>query len=238
MKHSKVGLIVGVVLAASVVVWAQPSINFLNQRISTDANSYLLVSSGQYTAPASPARSVANTPVKTDANGYLLVAFPGGLSNIAAGTGTQTGSPVLSIFTSTTAASNVSTGETDLITYSLPANTLSANNQKLRITTWGTLANTANTKTVKVYVGATVVASLSGATANTTFYAQATAIRTGATAQISYGAVDFGSLALFNRMTASPAETLSGAVTIKVTGQSSAASSDVTALAMLVEWVP
>lgn len=54
---------------------------------------------------------------------------------------------------------NVGVGEDDLITYTLPANTLSAAGIGIRITAWGTGANNAATKTLKTYFGSTVVAT-------------------------------------------------------------------------------
>lgn len=237
MKRLRIGLLVAAVLG-SVTVLAQT--NLFQLRGRSDANGYLLLASGQYTAPPSNLTVLANLRGKTDANGYLLVAFPGGLSNIAVGAGTQTGSPVLSIFTSTTAASNVGTAETDLITYAMPANTLSADGKGLRIRAWGTLANDANTKTVRVYFGASVVETYAGTNGNTGWYSDSTVLRTGATAQISVGwqTQNVVSGGIRGLTTASPTETLSGAVTIKVTGQSGAASNDVTVLALIIEALP
>lgn len=65
-----------------------------------------------------------------------------------------------------TQVGNVGAGEDDLITYSLPANTLAAAGDGLRITAWGNLANNANVKTIKFYWGATVIVN-EAAVANT-----------------------------------------------------------------------
>jgi hypothetical protein len=56
-----------------------------------------------------------------------------------------------------TAVGNVGTGEDNLMTYSLIANTLSADQRVVRITAWGTTANNSNTKEVKLYFGATAI---------------------------------------------------------------------------------
>lgn len=143
------------------------------------------------------------------------------------------------LFTSTTAVSNVSTTETDLITYSLPANTLSANGQAVRITAYFTTANNANNKTLRLYFGATLLYD-SGAVAfaNRSHKIEAMVIRTGATAQAGAGTYVDSSGSVGMRAWSTPAETLSGAVTIKGTGTSGTASSDVTQVAMVVEWVP
>jgi hypothetical protein len=53
----------------------------------------------------------------------------------------------------TTAVGNVGGGTDDLITYTLPANALSANGKGVRITAWGTTANNANAKTVTLAFG-------------------------------------------------------------------------------------
>jgi hypothetical protein len=61
----------------------------------------------------------------------------------------------------TTSVGNVGTGEDDLITYALPANSLSAAAKGVRITATGTGANNANAKTLKVYFGSATLATLS-----------------------------------------------------------------------------
>lgn len=140
------------------------------------------------------------------------------------------------LFTSTTAGSNVDTSETNLITYSLPANTLRVNRQGLRITIVGGTAANGNTKTIKAYFGTTNTTSFSS-----TYNAQDWKIvievwRTGAATQIASSARFIaGGLGI---AASAPTETLSGAITIRVTGQSGTASADVTARAMSVEWLP
>jgi hypothetical protein len=59
----------------------------------------------------------------------------------------------LAPFLSTTGVQNTGAGEDDLITYSMPANTLEQNGQGVRITAWGITAANANNKTVKAYFG-------------------------------------------------------------------------------------
>jgi hypothetical protein len=146
-----------------------------------------------------------------------------------------TGVP-LSLFTSTTSVANVGTAETDLITYSLPGGTLSVNNQKVRITAWGGTAANANTKTIKIYFGAVALRSFA-TTSQGSWIASGLVVRTGASAQAGIGGVRFSTVAEVISGT-SPSETLSGAVVIKVTGQSAVGSGDVTANGMFVEWIP
>lgn len=56
-----------------------------------------------------------------------------------------------------TAVGNVGAGEDDLITYVMPASTLTAAKKGVRVTAWGTTANNANAKTIKAYFGSQVV---------------------------------------------------------------------------------
>jgi hypothetical protein len=150
---------------------------------------------------------------------------------------------VISLFTSTAAVSNTSTTETDLISYSMPASTLAANGQKLRITCWLTTAANTNNKTVKLYFGGTLVAFSAATALNAgTFRLNAEIVRTSATAQVSVGDMTASSsgagFVSALGLNGTPAETLSGAVTIKVTGQSGTTSSDVTTTAMFIELIP
>src|SRR5207248_3063950 len=85
---------------------------------------------------------------------------------LTAGSGAQSGKAPVCIFVSTTAVSNVGTAETDLITYTMPANTLSANGQRVRITAFCTTAANANLKTIKIYFGATALRNTGAAAFN------------------------------------------------------------------------
>lgn len=53
----------------------------------------------------------------------------------------------------TTNVGNVTTGTDDLMSYTVPANTLSTNGQLLRVTAWGSTANNAAAKTVTMECG-------------------------------------------------------------------------------------
>lgn len=76
-------------------------------------------------------------------------------------------------------------GASDLITYSMPANTLVANGRGVRIKAWGTTANNANAKTVALIFGGTtlITKQLSPSVAGI-WTAEAIVIRTGANAQL------------------------------------------------------
>jgi hypothetical protein len=64
------------------------------------------------------------------------------------GTGSGVATLVGVAHVNTTAVGNVGTGADDLMTYTLPANSLSANGKAVRVTAWGTTANNANAKIV------------------------------------------------------------------------------------------
>lgn len=135
---------------------------------------------------------------------------------------------------------NVGTGETDLATYTLPAGTFSADGKVLRITAWGTYAATANNKTVRVYFGGTNLAPGSGTVTinNGRWYADCRVIRTGASAQegFSRNSHTAGTNESGNRLDmTTPAENTANAITIRVTGQSNTASSDVLLRGFIVE---
>lgn len=66
----------------------------------------------------------------------------------------------------TTAVGNVGTGEDNLITYDLPDNTISETGDRLVIKAFGTFAANANNKTVKLYLGSTVLATTGAIAAN------------------------------------------------------------------------
>ena len=121
----------------------------------------------------------------------------------------------------TTAVGNVGAGEDDLITYSLPANRLSANGKGVLIRVWGTTANNANTKTLKLYFGSAVllsfalVASIAG-----TWVIDATVVRSGSNTQEAVAdlvSVGVAGAAVTAVTVSSPTQTDSNANTIKCT---------------------
>lgn len=135
-----------------------------------------------------------------------------------------------------TGVGNVTTGEDDLITYALPASTLSANGMGLRITAWGSTANNANTKTVKLFFGATAIltqaltASIAGS-----WRIVAEVFRTGVDTQdciasLSQGATDIAH-AEFTATTIDDG----AAITIKCTGESSVDTNDLIQEGLMVE---
>jgi hypothetical protein len=149
----------------------------------------------------------------------------------------------LCVYGSGAGSGNVSTGETDLgTTCTLAANTLSANNKGVEIFASGTFANNGNSKTVKLYFGATsLVARISAVTNTGTWWIQATVIRTGTATQVTSafsGVTNGASITQNGIELTTPGETMSGSVVTKVTGQSGTASNDVLLKIFTVKMLP
>lgn len=114
------------------------------------------------------------------------------------------------------------TTETDLQSYAMPGGTLGVDGQVLRVRAAGALAATTRSRTVRLYVGATVVSSVAMSANTTTLWtAEALIIRTGAATQTVYAIFTPGgsAAASVTSTRTTTTETLSGSVTIKVTGQ-------------------
>lgn len=115
------------------------------------------------------------------------VATLGNGSTVAKGTGTATAtlSGVLYVWVGATATGG--TSEETLATYTLPASTLSANGKALRITVWGVGAANANSKTIKVVLGSTVVSQMVSTASAAGYDLQALVVRSASNAQSSRG---------------------------------------------------
>ena len=121
----------------------------------------------------------------------------------------------------TTSVGNITTGEDNLMTYSLKANSLSVNKHAIRITAWGTTAGNGNSKTVKLYFGSTALVSSGALAINAKdWYVTGLVVRTSATAQEAIGLYRNETPTTVGPDRTTPGETLSGAVTIKCTGES------------------
>lgn len=140
----------------------------------------------------------------------------------------------------TTAVGNVGTGTDDLMSYSLPANTLSVDGKALRITAWGTTANNANAKSLTILFGSggqifAMTTSINGQWKITMFV-----LRTGSNAQdrtIEIVETPGGSTLAASKLSVSTGtltETDSSAITIKLTGAATS-NNDIVQEGMLVE---
>ena len=136
-----------------------------------------------------------------------------------------------------TAVSNSGAAETDLMTYVLPASSMTLANDSLRVTAFGICANNANAKTLKVYFGTAVLQTVS-LTINQAgaWRIQAEMIATGSAAQRCFSQlVQGGTTTLVAASNASSTEASSSAITVKVTG-TGVANSDITQNGMLVQF--
>lgn len=126
-----------------------------------------------------------------------------------------------------TVGETTGTVETDLQTHSLPANTLSENAKMVRVSVWGRSTSSIIDGWVALYFGSTIIAGgtsvQSGGVGGdrTTWRMEAIIIRTAAGAQKAIGTFYTGVdpvVVLVKKTT--PAETETGAITIKTTGKS------------------
>ena len=134
----------------------------------------------------------------------------------------------------TTVVGNVGTGEDDLITYTLPGDSLSADGKAVRITAWGQVAANGNTKTIRLDFGATTIRAIGpSAMSGLDWKIEGLVIRTGATAQDAV-ATELLDTATQDSTITTPAETLSGDIVIKTTGEATS-DNDITCEGLLVE---
>lgn len=136
------------------------------------------------------------------------------------------------LYVDTTAvATGADTNETTLMSYTLPANTLTASGEGLRILAWGITAANGNNKTIKAYFGAGL-SSNRGVLAlnNGAWCIDCTIVRTSEDNQDSIANSTFGvagadvsaSEVRFSAIT----ETESAGILIKITGENGTESAD------------
>lgn len=162
----------------------------------------------------------------------------GSLVKAGTGTGTATVVGVLDVQV-VNVGNDANTTEKILATYTLPANSLSANDKSVRIRAWGTLAANGNTKDLRMRFGGiagTVIAQRVSITdSNVDWELEGIVIRTGATTQASTGRALVAGAAwtLYD----TPGQTLSAAVDIVMTGKSptTGAANDVVCKGMITE---
>jgi hypothetical protein len=125
----------------------------------------------------------------------------------------------------TLAVSNSAVTEVDLMTTTLPAGLLNPGGVGLRVRAFGsgTTVSTAATRRLRMYFGASVIADTSAATVPTLWQLDATILRTSvAGAQEAFGTHTWSSGASSGGVTgclrSSPAEGLSSAIIVRVTG--------------------
>lgn len=162
---------------------------------------------------------------------------------VKGGAGTGTGQPILigTLSVNTNAVGNVGGGTDDLMTYSLPANSLSANGKGVRITAWGSTNNNANAKSLQMYFGSSLILVTLTTSIVGRWKCVAEVFRTGSSTQ-KFNAVLLecasGSLAAGKQQhqDGTLLETDSGAITIKCTGAATT-DNDITQDGMIVEFI-
>ena len=147
---------------------------------------------------------------------------------VNAGTGLATIQPdgtLTALLTST--GTDAAVTEKDLLSYTMPANTLGKNNQGLEIIAWGSFAANANTKTVRLYFGTNVLMSNDITTApnNQAWFFHAWVGRRGASSQT---AIADGKLGVTQQtaVKGTLAVDTTAAAVIKVTGQNGIATAN------------
>lgn len=104
----------------------------------------------------------ATTVTATTVNGAIGTAAQPNITSVGtlsaatlvnAGTGSGTLKPTGMLNVQTTSVGNVGGGTDDLMSYALPANSLSTNGKGIRVTAWGQTANNANAKSLTFNVG-------------------------------------------------------------------------------------
>jgi hypothetical protein len=132
------------------------------------------------------------------------------------GSGTAVIGGCLSVNTTTVTVGTGVTAETDLMTYSLPANTLSANGKAVRVTAYLRRGGSGGTCVFKAYFGAGVLTGANTGTGVNQQVVEFWIIRTGSNAQkLLCGPLDLDTFG--THVVGTATETDSGAVTIKFT---------------------
>lgn len=155
---------------------------------------------------------------------------------IAAGLGGSTVNPegILSVNTTSTGTGTGTTEQT-LLSYTLPAKTLSATGKGLKIRAWGTTGANANNKTMKLYFGSEVITTPTAATNAKGWELELEVYRNGASTQVVFGqgVVDVTSV---TPLITTGAETDTATITIKVTGTDGTSSAnDIVAKGLIIE---
>lgn len=140
----------------------------------------------------------------------------------------------------TSAAGNVGVGEDDLITYSVPAATVSTNGDTIKWRGAGTFATSINTKRLRAYLGASLLfdTGILSITLASDWSIEGEIIRTGATTQkavTTFRSSDTGVTVAIDYTT--PGETLANALTLKLTGEATT-DNDIIQELLIVDWLP
>ncbi len=157
-----------------------------------------------------------------------------------AGMSVAYGGMSLNLDVNVTSTSNASSTQTDLMSYTLPASSMSSDGKGLRVTAWGVTANNANAKTLRVQFGSTELFSTSlPVSVAGTWKAVSEVIRAGVSSQVAMTTLwtnTSSGVAQIGLTSSTAAEDQSSGITVKVTG-TGGAGSDITQRGQLVEYV-
>jgi len=126
--------------------------------------------------------------------------------------------------TDTTAGSSVGAGETTLSSRIIPASTLSVNQQNYRFECYGATANNATAKTLRVYLGATLLATFNLTINSAALWrVEGVITRLGASSELVRITFTHASATVnISIQAATPGENLATGLLLKVTGQGGA----------------
>ena len=176
---------------------------------------------GTITAHALNLQTSNSNRLNISADGTTITSAASSVFTQSMGSGSGTAKVAALANVNNAAVGNTDAGEDNLITYALPANALSANAKGVRIRAWGTGANNANAKTLKLYFGTQVILTTS-LTINQvdTWKIEATVWRTGAAGQDwETHLIQSGTTTLVDVENGTATQDETAAITIKCTGE-------------------
>jgi hypothetical protein len=169
--------------------------------------------------------SVGQTYFNTSATAGQNLYYCTALNTWTQQTGSSGGGSETTPFVNTTdAGTGADVTEDNLMTYTLPANTLSANGKYLRIRAWG--VGGANSPRFSLFFGSTRIAAQHSASSAQSWDMNCVVVRTGSASQYTSCATVVGNNTTLFAEFNTPAESMSGAITIKVTGQNGTAAAN------------
>ncbi len=212
---------------------------FMEMTLDDEVFDRFQIASVPFARFASVAESCLSLPATgvtagTYTNPSVTVDEAGRITSVSNGSSSDT--QILEV--DTTSTCNSGTSETTLLTYSLPANTLSTDGEVLEVRLWGTsVVGIVGVITLRCYFGSTQIistTSVSNVMAASNWMNTSNIIRTGAASQQTLSSVantridgDGSGAPASISIISTASESLSDAVTIRCTGQSTNASEDI-----------
>lgn len=150
------------------------------------------------------------------------ITSPGSLLSVRAGTSTDFAAVGGTLYFTTAQTGNVGTGEDDLASFTVPANTLAVNGDSIWFEASGTAANNANAKTLRARFGSSGTSQIfsQALTVNQAgqWVLRGRVIRTGSATQKGYAGLSGNQNNTANVVT-NLNQTLSNAIAIRITGE-------------------